>query len=168
MPATTYGQEDLLVELMDPCLDIGRPELRSLRDRYTTAAPVKSPVALGSTALIVAAGTDRTEAIAAVLHERGWETTTCAGPSGSRCPLMLGRHCSKRENADAAIVFLGSGARAGELPKLRCAADKASPHVLVLEGRVDGAAAHSGGIAIGSLRGPAAIAEAVVKVSASA
>ena len=76
---------------------------------------------------------------------------------------MLGRRCDLRDQADSAVVFVNpseGGTRI--LPKLRCAGDQASPHVLVLEGRLTAAAKHKGGVAVGCRRGEEAIAHALV------
>ena len=118
-------------------------------------------------ALLVGAE-DRTEKrMQVVLDDWGWETSACAGPSASTCPLMVGAPCHLREEADAAVVFVDTGKTgpSGVLPKLRCAADHASPYVLALEGSLMQAEERTGGIVIGSRRGEEAIAYAVVRKS---
>ena len=116
-------------------------------------------------ALLVGAGDQTEKRIEQVLEDWGWETVTCAGPSASRCPLMVGGRCELRESADSAVVFVdpSHSSPSGILPKLRCAADHSSPYVLVLEGRLTQTEVRTGGKVIGSRRGEEAIAYAAVR-----
>ena len=159
----TVGYDEVMTEIREPVLDLARPELFGVLSRYVHPASVKSPISVSGTALIVGAEEQTETLLGLALADRGWDITTCDGPSASRCPMMFGGECTLRNDADAAVVFVDTsiGSQAGVLPKLRCAADHSSPYVLVLEGRLDGAQKRIGGTVIGSQRGATAIAEAV-------
>ena len=160
----TLGYDEVMTELRVSPLDLSRPELEGVMARYSTPRSIESPIAISGNALLVGADQETEARLRTELETRGWETSTCPGPSiATRCPLFVGGKCELRENADAAVVFVDTSrvSTAGVLPKLRCAADRSSPYVLVLENRINGATERQGGIVIGSGRGASAIADAV-------
>ena len=116
-------------------------------------------------ALLVGAEVQTEKRVSEVLGDWGWQTETCPGPSASRCPLMVAGRCDLREGADSAVVFVNPShsGPSGSLPKLRCAADRSSPYVLVLEGSLTQAGERDGGRFIGSRCGAEAIAYTVVR-----
>ena len=126
-------------ELRSIPLDLSRPELSPLLLRYRTK-PVQEPAKLmpPKTALIVDSATADAGPWMAALEKNGWSLSSCHGPGTGSCPLMRGAKCVLRETADVAVVYLDPDRMwpaAGTLPRIRCAADSASPAVVALEGR---------------------------------
>jgi hypothetical protein len=83
---------------------------------------------------------------------------------------MRGEHCELRASADVAVVFAdpkGSKAALGMLPRVRCAADRASPGVVALERRFDPPSFVNATAVVGALIGPKAILEAARSLIAS-
>lgn len=115
------------------------------------------------TAVVVASSTP-SAALTAALGEDGWSVSTCAGPGRVRCPLLEGSGvCDARRSADVAVVFVDPRAlwpRGSLLPRLRCAADPASPAVVALEGRLDPITPGPGRAIVGAVRGPSTIVRA--------
>ena len=96
------------------------------------------------------------------LENEAWSLKTCAGPGNGDCPVMRGERCTLRESVDAAVVFvepLHGGS--GSIPRLRCAADSASPGVVAVEQSFESINYGIGIAAVGALRGPTAVIEAV-------
>ena len=153
------------VELMGNMLDLGRPELAVLMDRYSSHQPrMQTPLLSPPTALIVTRRPGEEAPLREALENDAWFVKTCAGPGKGDCPIMRGERCSLRESADAAVVFVDPGdsmGRISSLPRLRCTADSCSPGVVAVEGSLD-SPRYSGSIAtVGSLRGPQAILKAI-------
>lgn len=126
-------------------LDLARPELRPILDRYAPRS-----------ALIVGRQSSSAE-LSDALTEAGWQVRACEGPGHNRCPLLEGNPCTLRESVDAAVVYIDGRATwpgSGLLPLLRCAADTASPAVVALEGRVDRPVVKDGHAVVGALRSP--------------
>ena len=138
-------------EVLESCLDLSRPELRGLADRYVERS-----------AVIVGRSADEAVDLRAALLEDGWRIKSCEGPASANCPLLKGsRSCSKRECADVALVFVdASRSVTGSLPLVRCAADPASPAVVILEGQADELAIDGDRALVGALRTPRTIADA--------
>ncbi|HEV2757572.1 MAG TPA: hypothetical protein VG318_17545 [Actinomycetota bacterium] len=155
------------VELLGKALDLGRPELAGLLNRYVPGRPRPRHSLVPRPAALVV-GDHPASPLGAALEDEGWKVRTCAGPSGAvRCPLMRGEECALRAPVDAAIVYVDPGthpSRGTALPLLRCAADSASPSVVALEGRLDAARYKGRTAVVGALRGPAAIIAAVRNV----
>lgn len=88
------------------------------------------------TALIVNRPGVAEEPLKKALEADGWRVETCCGPAAADCPMLHARPCSSREAVDVAVVHV-EGARLPQsavLPRLRCAADSASPALAVIEG----------------------------------
>ena len=139
-------------------LDLSRPELRPIIRRYAPRSAVVVGRARPPAALITALGED------------GWSVSTCAGPGRVRCPLLEGSGvCAARSCADVAVVFVdprGLWPTGSLLPRLRCAADPASPAVVALEGRLDPVTPRRGRAVVGALRDPSMIVRAARALTA--
>ena len=138
-------------EVLESRLDLSRPERRELVDRYVERS-----------ALIVGGGADEAADVKKALLEDGWRIEACAGPASANCPLLKGsRSCSKRECVDVALVFVDARRSVtGSLPLVRCAADPASPAVVILEGQADEVAIDGDRALVGALRTARSIADA--------
>ena len=149
------------LELMGNTLDLGRPELAVLMNRYCPESPrAQASVLSPPSALIVTRRLGDEAPIREALENEAWFVTTCAGPGKGDCPVMRGERCPLRESVDAAVVFVDPKDLAGNLgalPRLRCAADSSSPGVAVMEGRLDPPTYAAGVAAVGLLRGPRGI-----------
>ncbi|MQA99803.1 MAG: hypothetical protein GEU78_05860 [Actinobacteria bacterium] len=143
-------------DLMGNTLDLSRPELTSLIDRYVPKSPGRLTSLLGRpTALIVERRKGEEGPLRQALEDEGWFVKTCSGPGQHDCPILRGRHCPLRESADAAIVFVEPrDIHLGQVPRLRCAADSSSPGVVAVERRLDPPSFGSSTATIGALRGP--------------
>src|SRR5688500_12678727 len=111
-------------ELSEPALDLSRPELAQVMDRYVSPA-VAGPRPV---ALIVERPGLPSLGLKEALANDGWTVRTCSGPSGATCPLTVGAPCELREEADAAIVYVDQRAPSAAnntLPRLRCASHPA-------------------------------------------
>lgn len=126
------------VEVVGRPLDLSRPELQGLMERYCSRAPeAQATVVDPQTALVVTRHPGEEAPLREALVDQGWMVKTCAGPGTGNCPLMHGSRCELRNSAEAAIVFVDANDFSGSLgtiPRLRCAADSSSPGVVVLEG----------------------------------
>lgn len=113
--------------MSDNRLDLSRPELRSVAERYFP------PVAL------IVRGKEPTEELEDALHEDGWKVKVCHGPEEIRCPMAEGRPCSLRESADAAIVVVSDDwdDREPLMDRLHCAGDRTCRTVLAIENSDD-------------------------------
>lgn len=139
-------------DLIDHRLDLGRPELRPIRDRY---APQRA---------LIVKGQDGASRVEDALISEGWQVANCEGPGRTRCPLLEGKPCYLRKSADVAVVYVDAKKTrpgSGVLPRLRCAVDAASPAVVVLEGRVDPPRVTERCVVVSALRGPREIVNAV-------
>lgn len=129
------------VEVMGSRLDLRRPELQGLMERYCSKAhDERATLADPQTALIVTRHPGEEAPLREALADEGWLAKTCAGPGTGNCPIMHGARCELRKSADAAIVFVDANEFSGSLgtiPRLRCAADSSSPGVVVLEGSTE-------------------------------
>ena len=143
-------------EIVGSPLDLNRPELRRVLERYVPRS-----------ALIVGRGVDETADLKTALLEDGWRITSCDGPDAS-CPLLLGKKsCPKRECADVAVVYADAARSvAGSLPLVRCAADPSSPGVVALEGQADEPTINGDRALVGAMRTGRTIADTVAAVSA--
>lgn len=143
-------------ELTDRRLDLSRPELQPIMERYARPS-----------ALIVDGG-DHDSRLERALVEDGWSVQTCGGPAHSRCPLLQGKTCELRSSADAAIVNVDADATTpSSLLRLRCAVEGGSPAVLVLEGKLDPPRIEGRHAVVGQLRSPKTIVETVRKTQAA-
>lgn len=157
------------IELLENVLDLGKPELAPLMNRYSSeqiphhqTSIFSPPVAL----IVEDRGVEQT-ALRNEIESNGWLVKTCQGPGRARCPLLRGQNCELRESTDAAVVFIDSRQMtpmSGMLPRLRCASDQASPAILVLKGQVDGFHKSGTSATIGSIRGPRAIFKALKRL----
>jgi hypothetical protein len=149
-------------ELLGYSLDLGRPELVQLMDRYAPSSPHLPEVLLGPpTAVVVTRWAGQEAPVKKELEADGWSVQVCDGPGRRVCPLMGAEECPLRARADAVVVFVSSKEGLGSTPRLRCAADSASPGVVALEGRIDSARFSGTTASVGELRGPGAITSAV-------
>jgi hypothetical protein len=143
-------------ELIEPALDLSRPELAEVMDRYTP--PAIHP--RGPVALVVERPGLPDHGIKKALSDEGWTVHTCSGPSGSVCPLMVGEPCELREESDVAIVYVDKRAPSAvtnTLPRLRCASHVASPGVIAIEGSIQSPAFTDRAATVGGLRDPKTI-----------
>lgn len=152
-------------ELADEPLDMSRPELQGLMDRYCTKSPEAQRSTIGPpTALIVTRHPGEEAALQETLADEGWAVKTCAGPGTGDCPLMHGHRCGLRNSVDAAVVHVdpnGFSGSLGTIPRLRCAADSSSPGVVVLEGSREPARLLGRSATVGALRGAAEVVDTV-------
>ena len=116
------------------------------------------------TALIVSPYPSEDMPLREEFEKDGWLVRTCAGPGMCDCPVMRGKPCPLRESVDAAVVYvdpkeLKGGSRM--IPRLRCAADSASPGVIALEGRFDSPKYGRGTAIVGALRSPKMVLTAI-------
>lgn len=151
-------------ELIGPVLDLSRPELSQVMDRYRTpeAMPVRGPVAL-----IVERPGLPSQRIKEAFRQEGWQVEACNGPGGSPCPLMLGEPCGLREGADIALVYVDKrapSAATNTLPRLRCASHPASPSIVAIEGSIQSPAFTDHAATVGGLRDPRTILDVVKRL----
>jgi hypothetical protein len=143
-------------ELIGPALDMGRPELHEVLERY-----IHEPEACGAPiALIVEGDGAREPDVARALAADGWEIKRCSGPVGTNCPILSGRDCPVRSVADVAVVYADPRdvtEGTSLTPRLRCAGDSSSPAVLVLMGRLDPPRIRGRNAVVGSMRDPSLI-----------
>jgi hypothetical protein len=137
-------------ELVGHALDLGRPELKPIRDRYATR-----------NVLVVEGRSDSTLFRDAFLAA-GWRVHTCAGPGRTKCPVLSGKDCAIRESADVAVVYVDvarMAAAGATIPRVRCAADGASPGIVALEGRTSAPQSIGRQAVVGALAEPQRIVE---------
>lgn len=153
------------IELRGHVLDLGRPELSALMNRYVSHDNRTTPGLLDPpTTLIVTRRHGEEAPLREALENDTWFVQTCAGPAEGNCPIMRGERCPLRESVDAAVVFVAPVSLhggSGSIPRLRCAADSASPGVVALEQSFAPITYGRGIATVGALRGPKAILEAV-------
>ena len=135
-------------EIIDHRLDLSRPELRPVLDRY-----------FPHVALVVSGQSAGDRELRAALAQDGWRVEVCSGPGRTRCPIMHGKgSCHLRRQADIAVVYVDGRATwpgSGLLPRLLCVAGGLSPAVVALEGQVDSVSCGRGRAVVGALRDPA-------------
>lgn len=153
------------VELTGHRLDLGRPELRELMNRYTGSVPQARTTELAlPSVLVVSNRPGGDEQVREALRDRGWSVKSCAGPGTGDCPLMRGNGCPLRRSVDAAVVFVDPnrcGGGLGAIPRLRCAGDSASPGVIAVEESAEPARFAGVGACVGAARGAQAILSAL-------
>lgn len=150
-------------ELIPPTLDLSRPELIEVMDRYRSR-PVATPAFRQPVALIVRRPGLPSDPIQRALLAEGWAVQTCEGPGAATCPLMIGKPCGLRESADVAVVYVGKrGPSTGTdtLPRLRCASHPASPSLIAIEDSIQGPAYTTRAATVGGLRDPRTIIEVI-------
>lgn len=149
-------------ELLGYTLDLGRPELAEVMERYVPRNPRAPEAMLGPpTAVIVTRWEGQEEALKAELESDGWSVELCEGPGKKACPLMRGESCPMRQRADAAVVFMSATEGCASTPRLRCAADPSSPGVVAIEGRINSPRFSGRTATVGAWRGPEAITSTV-------
>lgn len=159
------------MELMGNVLDLGRPELAVLMNRYSSKPHgVQTSLFTPPTALIVTRRPGEEAPLREALENDAWFVKTCEGPSKGDCPVLRGERCTLRESVDAAIVFVDpkeptKGMRS--IPRLRCAGDSASPGVVALEGSFDPPRYLGRNATVGSLRGPNSVLSAIAALLGS-
>ena len=156
------------VELSGHALDLGRPELEPLMERYRSAPVDRSSLLVMPPTALVVGWSDVDEVpLTETLENDGWAVRHCEGPGAGSCPVMHGKPCPLRRSVDAAIVFAdlrGSDRYLGALPRLRCAADSASPGLVALVGRHD-RPTFSGSVAtVGGARDPRSISNTLTEL----
>jgi hypothetical protein len=160
------------LELTGHRLDLGRPELKELMNRYTGSTPRYQTTLLGPPAALVVSNRPGTDApVREALERDGWFVKSCSGPGKGNCPVMRGERCPLRESVDAAVVFVEPRRLSGGLgtiPRLRCAADSASPGVVAVESSVEATRFGRGTACVGALRGPDAVLSAISALLAKA
>jgi len=153
------------MELLGYPLDLGRPKLKALMNRYTVATPrVQTPLLRPPSALVVSNHRGTEAPLREVLENDGWFVKSCSGPGNGDCPILRGERCPLRESVDAAVVFVDPGKLAGGLgaiPRLRCAADSASPGIIALEGSLKPTRYARRTALVGALRGTDAVLSAM-------
>jgi hypothetical protein len=153
------------MEVLGHPLDLGRPELKELMNRYSCVTPRAQTALLGPpSALIVTNHPGDDAPVREALENEGWFVRSCLGPGKGDCPVMRGERCPLRESVDAAVVFVDPNRLAGGLgtiPRLRCAADSASPGVVAVEGGLEPTRYGRGTACVGALRGPTAVLDAI-------
>lgn len=165
---STHSSLDTVPDLIQPSLNMGRPELAPLMQRYSHRGEDPPVSLLGpATALLVTRHGDEETDLKKELEAEGWYVSVCKGPELSRCPIMRDTRCKLRESVDATVVYVDGGpmaSTAGMLPRLRCAADSGSPCVVVLEDRADEARFANRNATIGALRGSSSIVHVIHKL----
>lgn len=168
MKMTTQSSLDSVPDLIAPSLEMGRPEFAPLMQRYSHRGEDPPVSLLGPpTALLVTRHDEEETDLKKELEAEGWYVSVCKGPGLSRCPIVRGSRCKLRESVDATVVYVDGGSMAsagGTLPRLRCAADSASPSVVVLEDRADEARFADRNATIGALRGSSSIVHVIHKL----
>jgi hypothetical protein len=152
-------------ELIGPALDLTRPELHEVLERYIHE-PEACPAPI---ALIVEGDGAREPEVARALAADGWEIKRCSGPVGTDCPILSGRDCPVRNVADVAIVYADPRdvtEGTSLTPRLRCAGDAGSPAVLVLMGRLDPPRIRGRNAVVGSMRDPSVIVGTIEELQA--
>jgi hypothetical protein len=152
------------LEFPTNALDLGRPELAALMNRYVSNPTQSMPGLFNPpTALIVTRRVGQDAPVRAALENNGWFVTICAGPLDRGCPVMRGERCSVRESVDAAVVYIDPEGlrRNGMIPRLRCAADSRSPGLVALERRLDPPRYGHGVASVGALRNPDSVLVAI-------
>lgn len=161
-----------LQELIENTLDLGRPELALIMERYVShPGRPQMPLFRQPSALVVTRYDGQEMPVAEALETDGWSVKTCPGPGRTQCPVMRGEHCPLRESVDAAVVFVDArerGRQLGVVPRLRCAADSASPGVVALEGRLNNPRYEAGTAIVGAMRGPDVVLGAINALVGSA
>lgn len=144
------------MELVGAPLDLRRPELQGLMERYCSKTHESQATLVNpQTALLVTRHPGEEAPLREALASEGWLVKTCPGPGTGNCPIMHGSYCELRKTADAAIVYVdanGFSGSLGTIPRLRCAADSSSPGVVVLEGSTDPPHFLSRSATVGALR----------------
>lgn len=160
------------LELTGHRLDLGRPELSELMNRYTGSTPRAQTTLLGPpVALVVSHRPGDEPPVREALEREGWFVKSCSGPGKGDCPVMRGERCPLRESVDVAVVFVDRSrvaSRLGKTPRLRCAADSASPGVVAVEGSLEPTRFGRGTACVGALRGPGAVLSAISALLANA
>jgi hypothetical protein len=152
-------------ELLGTPLDLARPELEEIMERYIAKevpALLRRP-----TALVVADAGGTNQRLKTAFEREGWTVTSCPGPGSGNCPLLRGDACLLRESADAAVVFVdprGPSAHVRELARIRCAVDPSSPGVVALTGAFDAPTRCGTNAVIGANRGSEAIVGTAIEV----
>lgn len=168
MKMNTTSSLDSVPDLIAPSLEMGRPELAPLMQRYSHRGEDPPVSLLGPpTALLVTRHDEEGTELKRMLEAGGWYVSVCKGPGLSRCPIMRGSRCKLRESVDATVVYLrddSTESAAGMLPRLRCAADSASPSAVVLEDRADEARFGDRNATIGALKGSGSIVHVIHKL----
>jgi hypothetical protein len=157
------------VEMIGYRLDLGRSELEGVMNRYRSEKHRAAQVQFNPPrALIVTRFEGEEGPLRAEFEKNGWLVDLCAGPGNGGCPLLRGEQCEQRELADAAVVYIDPrGDHSGNVARLRCAADSASPGVVAVEGQMHPATFTDHSATIGSWRGPKATLEAVTALLAT-
>lgn len=148
-------------ESIPPALDLSRPELTELMNRYEGAP---SPLGRPRVALVVQRPGLPQHGVKEVLSGEGWEVQTCDGPAATICPLMAGEPCALRERADVAVVYVDQSAGStatNVIPRLRCAGHAASPSVVAIEGGIGSPRYGDRTAVVGALRDPRTIMGAI-------
>jgi hypothetical protein len=157
------------LELMGNTLDLGRPEVALLMNRYLSQPTQSTPCLLTPpTALIVTRRAGQDAPLREAMENDGWFIKTCGGPVERDCPVMRAERCPLRESVDAAVVYVdpnGLCGGTGMIPRLRCASDSASPGVVAMEGRLDPPRYGRGIASVGALRNPDSVLTAISALS---
>lgn len=159
------------VEITEDPLDLTRPELKGLMDRYCSKPDeAQGTIVAPPTALLVTLHPGEEASLRQALGDEAWVVTTCGGPGTGNCPVTEGAPCGLRKSADAAVVFVDANEFSGSLgtiPRLRCAADSSSSGVVVLEGSSEPAHLLGRSATVGALRGTKAILSTVKSLLAA-
>ena len=79
------------LELLGQPLDLGRPELKELMNRYSCATPRATTTLLGPPAALVVSNRSGDDApVREALENDGWFVKLCSGPGNGDCPIMRG------------------------------------------------------------------------------
>ena len=126
-------------EMLGVPLELERPELRPILDRYISRgrAPHSTSPGGDRDVALVAFPSPQQGDLAAAFAACGWRVHECAGPPAEFCSLTTsGRRCELRAAVDVAVVAIGGDVNLsnGGVALTSCAGCPASPGVVVLLG----------------------------------
>ena len=97
------------VELLGNTLELGRPELAEIMERYVPDRP-RPGVSTASPPVTLVVGDGPASPLQRALEDDGWRVEACRGPAGTAgCAVMRGQRCTLRDSVDAAVVYVEPG-----------------------------------------------------------
>ena len=137
-PSGVDGEVGLVdPELLGVPLELERPELRSILERYVSRSRTPRSARPGTDrdVVLVAFPNQLQEELAALFAACGWRVHECAGPPHVACPLTTSdAPCELRATVDVAVVGVAGDVNLsnGGVALTSCAGCPASPGVIAL------------------------------------